>query len=165
MWSEDFRHKSELLRSIPGVGPLTAMLLLLEVGDVSRFKSFDALNRFIGFCPDCHSSGERQRHTGVSLRKHNQLRSMLVEAAWQLIRRDAAMLDYYRQLCTRMKGQDAIIRIARKLLRRIRAVLLSERMYVIGVDGHMVASEIGAPQLPQPKKGGRPKKLGIATYK
>jgi len=165
MWSEDFKVKSELLRSIPGVGPLTAMLLLLEVGDVSRFKSFDALNRFVGFCPDSHSSGESQKHSGISIRRHNQLRSMLVEAAWQLIRRDTAMLDNYRQLCTRMKGQDAIIRIARKLLRRIRAVMLSERMYVIGVGGHMVTSEIGAPQLSQPKKRGRPKKLGIATYK
>ena len=98
MWSEEFRIKSNLLRSIPGVGPLTAMLFLLEVGDVSRFKTFDGLNRFIGFCPDSHSSGESQRHTGISLRKHSQLRCMLVEAAWQLVRRDPAMLDHYKVL-------------------------------------------------------------------
>jgi len=55
MWSEDFKKKSELLRSIPGVGPLTAMLFLLEVGDISRFKSFDHLNHFVGFCPDSYS--------------------------------------------------------------------------------------------------------------
>jgi transposase len=159
MWSEDFKQKSELLRSIPGVGPLTAMLFLLEVGDVSRFKSFDALNRFVGFCPDSHSSGATQKHSGISIRKHNQLRSMLVEAAWQLIRSDAAMLDHYRQLQKRMKGQDAIIRIARKLLRRIRAVMLSERMYVRGIDGRVRSGEIIAPRLPEPKKKGRPKKM------
>ncbi|MEO6221170.1 MAG: IS110 family transposase, partial [Ginsengibacter sp.] len=51
MWSKDYKEKSELLRTIPGVGPLTAMLFLLEVGDVNRFKSFDALNRFVGLCP------------------------------------------------------------------------------------------------------------------
>jgi transposase len=159
MWSKDFKQKSELLRSIPGVGPLTAMLFLLEVGDVHRFKSFDALNRFVGFCPDSHSSGESQRHTGLSLRKHSQLRTMLVEAAWQLIRRDAAMLDHYKELCRRIKGQNAIIRIARKLLRRIRAVMLSERMYVRGIDGRVRSGDIEAPRLPEPKKRGRPKKM------
>jgi transposase len=158
MWSLQYREKSELLRSIPGIGPLTSMLFLLEVGDVSRFKTFDQLNRFIGFCPDSHSSGENNRHTGISFRKHSQLRSMLVEAAWQLIRRDAAMLDHYKALTKRMKGQDAIIRIARKLLRRIRAVMLSGKMYVSGIDGALTASEINAPTVPQPKKKGRPKK-------
>ena len=81
---------------------------------------------------------------------------MLVEAAWQLVRRDAAMLDHYKELTKRMKGQDAIIRIARKLLRRIRAVMLAGRMYVSGIDGALTASEIMAPALPQPKKKERP---------
>lgn len=158
MWSEPYRQQSELLRSIPGVGPLTAMLFLLEVGDVGRFKSFDQLNRFVGFCPDSHNSGESVKHSGVSLRRHNGLRSMLVEAAWQLVRRDAAMLDCYKALCRRMKGQDAIIRIARKLLRRMRAVLLSERLYVLGVDGDVSSTGLSAPPPAAPKKRGRPKK-------
>jgi transposase len=59
MRDEDFRQNSALLRSVPGVGPLTAMLFLLEVRDVNRFKSFDELNRFVGLCPDSHSSGQR----------------------------------------------------------------------------------------------------------
>jgi transposase len=148
MRSEDFVHDSTLLKSITGVGSLTSMLFLLEVGDVARFKSFDALNRFVGFCPDSHSSGDTQRHTGLSVRKHSQLRTMLVEAAWQLIRRDPAMLDYYRELTKRMKGQDAIIRVARKLLRRIRAVMLSGKMYVNGIDGRLQTTDINAPSLP-----------------
>jgi transposase len=162
MWSEEFSGRSELLRSITGIGPLTAMLFLLEVGDVRRFKTFDQLNRFVGFCPDSDSSGEREKHTGITIRRHNQLRSMLVEAAWQLIRRDAAMLDYYRNLTKRMKGQQAIIRVARKLLRRIRAVLLSKRMYVAGISGDQQAASINAPSLPMPKKKGRPKKVAVS---
>lgn len=161
MRSEEFKHKSELLRSIPGVGPLTALLFLLEVGDITRFKSFDALNRFVGFCPDSHSSGEKERHTGLSDRRHNALRSALIEAAWQLIRRDAAMLEQYKALQKRMKGQQAIVRIARKLLRRIRAVLLSERMYVRGVDGAVTSIQIAAPCLPAPKAKGRPRKVAL----
>ena len=161
MWSKEYKEKSELLRSIPGIGPLTAMLFLMEVGDVRRFKTFDSLNRFIGFCPDSHSSGENERHSGISQRRHNGLRCMLVEAAWQLVRRDPAMLDHYKSLTKRMKGQEAIIRIARKLLRRIRAVMLSQRMYVSGIDGTLTATEIDAPTLPAPKKKGRPKKTNI----
>ena len=69
MWSEAYKQKSELLRTIPGVGPLTAMLFLLEVGDVTRFTSFDALNRFVGLCPDSDSSGDTERHTGITRAK------------------------------------------------------------------------------------------------
>jgi tryptophan synthase beta subunit len=58
---------------------------------------------------------------------------MLVEAAWQAVRQDPAMLDAYEQLTKKMKGNEAIIRIARKLLRRMRAVLISGMEYQKGV--------------------------------
>ena len=162
MWSEAYKQKSELLRTIPGVGPLTAMLFLLEVGDVTRFKSFDALNRFVGLCPDSDSSGDTERHTGITQRKHKTLRSALVESAWQLIRRDAAMLDHFKDLTKRMKSQKAIIRITRKLLRRMRAVLVSGKVYVKGIDGDLTSKQVDAPELPATKSKGRPKKTAIA---
>jgi transposase len=158
MRSQAYKENSELLRSIPGVGPLTAMLFLLEVGDIHRFKSFDALNRLIGFCPDSNSSGEKDIVTGLSVRRHSQLRSMLIEAAWQLIRRDAAMLDAYKELTKRMKGQDAIIRIARKLLRRMRAVLLSGRPYICGIQAPVTKKELNASAPPVAKQSGRERK-------
>jgi hypothetical protein len=57
-----------------------------------------------------------------------------------------------------MKGQEAIIRITRKLLRRIRAVMLSGRIYVSGIDGALTSKDIGAPLPASPKIRGRPKK-------
>jgi len=162
MWTSDYKQNSELLRTIPGVGPLTAMLFLLEVGDVSRFKTFDALNRFVGLCPDSDSSGESERHTGISRRRHKTLRSALVESAWQLIRRDAAMFNHYKELTKRMKSQKAIIRITRKLLRRMRAIMLSKKVYVKGVDGNITSDQINAPELPVPKLKGRPKRSATA---
>ena len=162
MRSAAFKSRSELLLSIPGVGPLTAMLFLLEVGDVSRFKSFDELNRFVGFCPDSHSSGSTERQTGLSTRGHSQLRSQLVEAAWQLIRKDMAMLEDYKLLCKRMDGQHAIIRIARRLLRRMRAVLVSAKPYLKGISGAVRADDIEVPAPPAvvvaPKVKGRPRR-------
>jgi transposase len=70
----------------------------------------------------------------------------------------AAMLGHYKALTKRMKGQEAIIRITRKLLRRIRAVMLSGRIYVSGIDGALTSKDIGAPLPASPKKRGRPKK-------
>ncbi len=121
------------LTAIPGIGPLTSSLFLLEIGDIRRFKGFDALNCFVGFYPGSDSSGEKQRSTGLSNRKHTQLRTMLIEAAWKAIAKDPAMLDAYKQLTKRMEGTKAIIRIARKLLRRMRSVLLSGQEYQKGV--------------------------------
>lgn len=161
MQSEDFSKQSGLLRSIPGVGPLTAMLFLLELGDIRRFKSFDHLNRFVGFCPDSHSSAGKDKQTGLTQRGHCQLRSAIIEASWQLIRRDAAMLEDYKKLQQRMKGQQAIIRIARRLLRRMRAVLLSGKVYMKGVKGAVTAKQIAAPDLQTPKPKGRPRKVKV----
>lgn len=162
MGSERLKEKSELLRTIPGIGPLTAALFLLEIGDVKRFKSFDALNRFVGLCPDSDSSGEDETHTGISVRRHKSLRSQLVESAWMAIRKDPAMLEEYQRLCKRMKGHKAIIRIARKLLRRMRAILVSGKVYVKGISGDVKATEIEAPGVGVPKAKGRPKKAGLS---
>jgi transposase len=133
MSSKKYETKTKLLMGIPGIGRTTSTLFLLEVGDIRRFKGFDALNNFVGFYPGSNSTGEKDIDTGISKRKHNQLRSMLVEAAWQAIRKDPALLDAYQQLTKKMKGNEAIIRIARKLLRRMRAVLISGQEYQKGV--------------------------------
>jgi len=131
--SPKYNQKAKLAMSVPGIGPTVSMLFLLEIGDVRRFKTFEQLNSFVVFYPGSHSSGEKECHTGISGRKHKQLRSALVEAAWQAIRKDPALLEAYQQLIKRMKGSEAIIRIARKLLRRMRSVLLSGKSYEIGV--------------------------------
>lgn len=162
MWTEQYRHKSDLLRTIPGVGPLTSMLFLLEVGEIDRFKSFDGLNKFVGLCPDSDSSGDTERHTGLTTRRHRTLRSALVESAWQLVRRDPAMFEQYSTLCKRMKAQKAIIRIARKLLRRMRAILVSGKPYLSGINGNLTSTDINAPELPAAKPKGRPKRIAPA---
>jgi transposase len=133
MNSENYKKQSELLVSVPGVGPIISSLFLLEIGDIKRFPSFDQLNDFVGFCPDTHSSGENQRDTGITTRRHKQLRTALIEAAWEAKRTDPALLDAYTKLTRRMTGNKAIVRIARKLLRRMRAVLKSGIPYEKGL--------------------------------
>ena len=128
-----YEQKATLLMSTPGIGRTLAMLFLLEIGDINRFKGFDPLNDLIGFCPDTESSGDTERDRGITTRRHKQLRSGLLQAAWRAIRIDPALLEAYQQLAKRMKPHQAIIRIAQKLLRRIRAVLISGIPYQKGV--------------------------------
>lgn len=128
-----YKVSGKLLRSIPGIGPLTAVQLLSELEDVSRFSSFKKLNSFVGFKPTTYSSGEHDWKGHISIRKHKALRSALVECAWQTVQSDPAMLTKYEELIQRMTKKRAIVVIARKLLSRIYYVLKNQEPYELGV--------------------------------
>jgi transposase len=128
-----YKKSVKLLRSIPGIGPLTTMELLSEIQDISRFESFKKFNGFIGFRPGSHSSGEHDWKGSMSYRRHKALRSSLVECAWTAIQKDPVMLQRYNELKTRLTGKRAIIIIARKLVSRIYAVLKNETPYQVGL--------------------------------
>lgn len=122
-----------LLRTIPGIGPLTAASILVEIGDVKRFATFCHLNSFIGLLPMEHSSGQTENKMSLTVRKHRQLRSDLVESAWTARRTDPAMALYFAEQIKRKDSKVVIIKIARKLLNRIRYVLLNQRPYEYGI--------------------------------
>jgi transposase len=129
------RYKTNyyLLRSIPGIGPLTAASILVEIGDIKRFKTFCHLNSFIGLLPMEHSSGQSENKMSLTVRKHRQLRSDLVESAWTAKRTDPAMALYFDQQIKRKDSKVVIIKIARKLLNRVRYVLLNQQPYEYGI--------------------------------
>ncbi len=58
------------------------------------------------------------------------MRAAIVESSWIAIRHDPALTLKYLELRNRMEGSDAIIRIAKKLLNRIRFVIKNEQEYV-----------------------------------
>ena len=127
-----YKKPAKLLRSIPGIGPLTTVELLCEIEDINRFSSFKKFNGFIGFRPGSHSSGEHDWKGHLSYRRHKALRTSLVECAWSTIQKDPIMSERYNQLTQRLTGKRAIVVIARKLVSRIYAVLKNERPYQIG---------------------------------
>jgi len=130
MRSKKYNRLYYLLRTVTGIGPLTAASLLTEIGDIKRFKNFYHLNSFIGLIPMEHSSGERELKGRITVRKHRQLRSDLIECAWTAKRTDPALALYYSEQIKRGKnGKAAIVKVARKLLSRIRYVWLSGAAY------------------------------------
>ena len=71
-----------LLRSIPGIGPLTAAYILLEIGDIRRFTSFKKFAGYVGIVPGVYNSGANERTMGVTPRANRTIRSLIVEASW-----------------------------------------------------------------------------------
>jgi transposase len=131
--SNHYKENAVLLISIPGIGTLTAMMLLTELEDIRRFKSFDELCSFVGLVPSTSSSGENDIINGITPRRNARLRSALIESAWVAIRNDPALLLSYQSLIKRMPGNRAIVRIAKKLLRRMIYVLRNKKTYEKGV--------------------------------
>jgi transposase len=133
MREQRYNKNYYLLRSIPGIGPLTAASILVEIGDIHRFERFCHLNSYVGLLPMEHSSGESENKGPLTVRRHKQLRSDLVESAWTAKRIDPALSLYYSQQIKRKEHKVVVIKIARKLLSRIRYVLMSQKSYEKGV--------------------------------
>lgn len=130
---EEYREAARRLKTIPGISTLTAMILLTELADVARFATLDHLTSYVGLIPDTKASGETEQIGGITHRRNPQLRAVLIEAAWVAARKDPVLLLAFHDYCKRMRKTKAIIKIARKLLNRIRYVLKHETDYVPGV--------------------------------
>jgi transposase len=70
------------LIALRGVDKLAAIVLLAELGDISRFESPRQLMAFLGLVPSEHSSGTRRRQRGITLTGNGHARRMLIESAW-----------------------------------------------------------------------------------
>lgn len=119
--------------SIPGIGFKTAITLYSELIDINRFPDLDHLSSYVGLVPSVTGSGERESNRGVTFRHNTYLRSLLIEAAWIAIRKDPIMTLKFSQLIRKMTKQNAIMRIAKKLLNRTRSVWKNNQFYETGV--------------------------------
>lgn len=130
---DQYKERVEILCSIPGVGILSAMELLVELQDVSRFQRADQLAAYVGLTPSQYSSADKIRMGRITRIGKNSVRALLIQASWQLIRKDGAMLEKYEKLKIRCGGKRAIVAIARTLLIRMRRLLLDKVPYAVGV--------------------------------
>ena len=128
-----FQPVQKVLRSIPGIGLINAMIIHTEVMEMKRFRTLDALCDYVGIVPDTENSGDTKKEKGITHRCSRYLRPAIVESSWTIIRKDPAMLMKYKQYCQRMQENKAIIKIAKHLLSRIRYVWLQQKEYVTSV--------------------------------
>lgn len=128
--TDKYSNQVRLLSSISGIGLISAMVFASEIQDIHRFKNIDHQCSYIGLIPNTHSSGEKENIGKMTNRGNKHMKNVLIECAWMAIRNDPALLMSFKRLCRTMEANKAIIRIARKLLSRIRYVLLNEKPYV-----------------------------------
>ena len=91
------------LRCLRGIDTLTALGLVAEIGDYSRFRSAEEFMAFVGLVPSEHSSGERRRQGAITKVGNSHVRRLLVESAWHARRRPTVGYELSR----RQRGQDA----------------------------------------------------------
>jgi len=128
--TERYKSKFDLLMTVPGIGVTVSMCILTEVYDVRRFHNEKQFAAYLGLIPTSHSSGDKVAHGEKTFRGNKLLGPMIVEAAWISVFKDAGLASLYLHYKERMKPQEAIVRIARKLSNIIFAVLKNEKEYV-----------------------------------
>jgi len=128
--NERYASNVRLLKTIPGIGLLTAMTLLTEMETVERFADTDHFAAYVGLVPNRHNSGDVKNDGEMTFRGQSTLKKCIIEATWIAARRDPALSLAYNRYVQRMNSNNAIIRIARKLLNRICFVLKNKKEYV-----------------------------------
>lgn len=121
---------TQRLRTVPGVGPVTALAYVLTVGNRDRFGSSREAGAYLGLRPKQRQSGGRDPELGIAKNGDGYLRSLLVECAHHVLSRgpDSALRRWGMGLNCGGKAakRRALVAVARKL-----AVLL-HRIWVTG---------------------------------
>jgi transposase len=118
-WEVRQRARSDprvkVLTQLPGVGPFTALVILAEVGDITRFSSARKLASWAGLTPTVRGSDRTVRHGHISKHGSAWVRWILCEAA-QTARRHPDFAASYQAIARRRGKKIATTAIARKLL-------------------------------------------------
>ena len=115
---EPYRTKVRYLSCLKGIARLSALTLLSETPDFSRFKAASSYMCMTGMVPSEYSSGGRAQRGGITKVGNAHIRRILVEAAWNYQRRYADG----KGLVQRREGCPAeVIKIARKAQNRLHA--------------------------------------------
>lgn len=133
--TDKYSHSMKLLLAIPGIGRLTAITLLVELGSIKRFSSAEKFASYLGLTPSEYSSGDAIRKGHLTGMGNSALRALLIESSWTAIKKDPALLEKFQRLCVGKSKTQAIVAVARSLANRIRRILLHEEPYAVGVVG------------------------------
>ena len=125
---------SRRLATIPGIGPITASAIAANVPDASLFRSARQFAAWLGLTPRAHSSGGKDRQTGISKQGDGYIRRLLVSGA-------SAVLRFARQgdpgkawmlgLKERKRPKVVAVALANKTARIAWALLRRNEVYAV----------------------------------
>jgi transposase len=127
---EDLRRQSDLLTSIIGIGPTSALQVLAELPDLSRFASPDQLVAYAGLCPHQHESGSQLKRSWLSKQGNAALRKALYFPALTAKQHNPHLRRFAERLGAAGKAKMVVVAaVMRKLLVLIYAILKSGHPY------------------------------------
>jgi len=133
-------RRVRLLMTMTGVGYFTAMLILSEVGDISRFRGDKAFASWMGLAPSVRQSGERTRIGGVGP-GNKRLRWVLVECAQAAVRFDPRFRGLHERVSRRRGAGCAVVAVAHEMA-RIMYFMLSRNEPYRDVDEGLVERKL-----------------------
>jgi len=111
-------ERVQRLRTIPGVGPRLAEIVVAMIDDPKRFKNGKQVGAYAGLVPQQYESGTMQRQGRITGRGNGLLRALLVEVGWLMRRYNGHFRDVFEHVCRGNKARRkiAVIAVARRLL-------------------------------------------------
>lgn len=123
--NSEIKNDVEKLICFTGIDYLTAVSIVAEVGDFSRFSNAKAFSNYIGLCPGENSSGLRVRHTTITKAGNSRVRQLLIESA-KSIKYGRLCSAKSKRLIQRQEGKSPlVIQYADMAIARIRHKMLS----------------------------------------
>ncbi|MBI6554563.1 IS110 family transposase [Pseudomonas veronii] len=126
------------LLSMPCVGPITASLLAVEMGDGKQYRCGRDFAASVGLVPRQYSTGGKANLLGISKRGDKNLRRLLVQCArvylQHIERQKGALADWVRSLLTRRHSNVVACALANKLARIAWAIAARHTQYEAGPD-------------------------------
>lgn len=123
----------ESLISIQGIGIVSATTFIGEVGDITRFESYEQIRRYAGLNLVESSSGGHKGKTTISKRGRSILRSILYKMAFTMVNNNKEIKELYKYLTTRkenqLKKKQAMVAVIGKILQIIYAVVSKNEKY------------------------------------
>jgi transposase len=123
-----------VLDSIPNVGPVTADIVLAELGDWRRFRSQADVVSYAGLAPGYRESAGKFQQLGITKEGSRILRWAMVELAWRMVRTSRKWGRHFTRLEVRVGAKKAIVAIARRLVGMIFALLRESKPYSLALE-------------------------------
>jgi transposase len=127
--------RAQLLVTIPGIGNLSALVILAELGDIKRFKTAAQVASYAGLVPSVYSSAEVRRLGALTKQGSRLLRWILVQCAWQAVRYSPVMRFHFTTVSRRRGRNAGVVSVARKLIQISYRVLRDEKPFDAGLVG------------------------------
>jgi len=123
-------ERIKLLRTVPGVGPITALTWALEMGNVSRFRSIKQAISYCGLCGEEKNSADTVLRTPLSKQRNKHIQHVLVEAAKLAPRQSHELALVYEKEKQKGNANRATLAVARKMVAYLLAVDRGKRAFV-----------------------------------